>query len=651
MRKTFYIILTLIVCGTIHAQTDSLKLIKLEKRLNQIEKEYLMIFSKDSLKEIKIDSQIVSLSKRLEILSKNESNKVIESYRLTNERVNNQLTFVGIIATIFGVIIALGTIFIGFESIKSDREKKNTLKTLDEAKKFVSDKKVEFDDLLKDKYNDFDTEYTKLLKLAREQLIDNIDSETERLKIIASKKSKEIEDISVNKQSDEVIETITKKMEFFESVGIPDDPEVLLSKAKLLSEKKMHVEAIKLAEKLVEIEPDNSAGYWRLGWDYSELEEHEKAITNYQKVIELDEEDSSAHNNLGVRYEAIEQYYDSLKEFDRAIELSPNKSLYHRNRARILFILKSEEEAIASYIKATRLSPQEEYIYEAAIKKLKELKRYDEVVEFYDSAIKNISEKSFAFNFDKAGFYSSIKKYDEAREIYQLLIDSNYKTEDCKIKLALISFHEKDYDTAINNIEEAISLNPKKETLHVLKIEILFKKDIELAKAYSKEIMNEIKNEGFYFQIARQFSKDSIVDFAKEIYSAAIPIIENELQKEEPVDFANYIECLISIEEYGKANDFYNTKLEILKNTNYKYLIEFLLIIKDIITTKKSLSEFDLTDLKEYYSTESNYSSWNFEDILQMIENRVQDSEYKKIKEFSDFMKGQKTKDYIDKIV
>ena len=651
MRKILCIILILSFGGSINAQSDSLKLIKLEHRLYQIEKEYTDILFEDSLQSLKIDSQISNLNKKLQLLSENEPSKVIESYRLTNERVNNQLTFIGIIATIFGVIIALGTIYIGFESIKSNREKKNTLKTLDEAKKFVDDKKGEFDKLMHDKFNDFNTEYAKLLKLAREQLIDKIDSETARLKEIATEKSKEIEDISIKNKSDELMESITKKMEFFESVGIPDDPKVLLSKAKLLSEKKMYIEAIKLAEKLVEIEPEKPDGFWRLGWDYAKINEHDKAILSYKKVLELNDKDSSAHNNLAIEYEAIEQYYDSLKEFDRAIELTPNKALYHRNRARILFFLKSEEEAIASYRKATELSPNDEYIYEEAIKKLKELKRYDDVVEFYNSAIKNISEKSSDLNFEKAGFFTSIKKYDEAKAIYQLLIESNYNTEECRIKLVLISYQEKDYETALINIEEAISLNPKKESLHVAKIAVLIKKDLALAKEYTKVIIEDIKDDNFYFEIARQYSKESHVDFAKEIYSVAIPIIEGELHKEEPSEIANYIECLMSIEEYDKAGDFYKSKIEILKNTKYKYLIEFLLIIKEIITTKKSLSEFDLTDLKEYYSSEANYSNWNFNDILLMTENRIDTAEYKKITEFTEFMKGRKTKEEIDKLI
>lgn len=651
MRKILCIILTLSFLGSIKVHSDSLKLINIEFRLNQIEKEYTDFLFEDSLKSLSTDSQFIRTNKELQVLSKTEPNNVIESYRLTNERINNQLTFIGIIVTIFGVIIALGTIYIGFESIKSNREKSNTLKTLDDAKKFVLDKKGEFDKLLHDKYNDFNTEYIKLLKLAREQLIDNIDNETERLKEIASEKSKEFEDISIKHKSDELMESITKKMEFFESVGIPDDPKVLLSKAKLLSEKKMYLEAIRLAEKLVEIEPDKSDGYWRLGWDYSKLNQPDKAIEYYKKAIELNEKDSSAHNNLAVAYEAIEQYYDSLKGFDRAIELSPNKALYHRNRARILFLLKSEEEAIASYRKATELSPNEEYIYEEAIKKLKELKRYGEVVDFYDFAIKNISEKSSELNIEKADFFTSIKKYDEARAIYQLLIESNYNTEKCRVKLALISFQEKDYETAILNIEEAISLNPKNESLYLAKVTVLIKKDLELAKEYTNEIIKDIEKEGFYFEIARQFSKESYIDYAKEIYSAAIPLMESGLHKEEPDDIVNYIECLISIEEYDKASDFYKSKIEIIKNTKYQFLLQFLLIIKEVITTKKSFSEFDLTDLKEYYSSETNYSSWNFKDILYMTENRIDTSEYKKISEFAEFMRGRKTRDEIDKVI
>ena len=39
-----------------------------------------------------------------------------------------------------------------------------------------------------------------------------------------------------------------------------------------------------------------------------------------------------------------------------------------------------------------------------------------------------------------------------------------------------------------------------------------------------------------------------LLDFAKEVYKDAISLIENKLHKEEPEDFAEYIECLINIQ-------------------------------------------------------------------------------------------------------
>lgn len=629
--------------SNVFSNDDSLKFIQLKESIIELK-------TKDSLKFVELNEFLLKLEENYINEYNESSTKVIDAYSLTNERINNQLTFIGIIATIFGVIIGLGTIYIGFESIKASQKRKSTLRTIEEAKTFVEDKKEKFDELLKGKYEEFNKEYTKLLKLAREQLIENLNTESDKMKELASKKSKELEDISIRQKPDKIIENISKKLEFFENVGIPDDPEVLLSKAKLLSDKEMYIESNQLLHKLVEIKPDNDDAYWRLGWNYAALKNNEEAISNYKKAIELNDKESSTYNNLGVQYVRTEKYMEALKEYDKAIELSPNEALYYKNKGEVLVDLKSYDDALKSFHKALELKPNEISYYEKAISSLKEINRFEDVIEFYDLAIKNIPEKSSETNFNKAGYLMSNKKYDEARQLYQLLIENNYKPEDCRKFLSYISYFENKYEDAIVEIEEAISLNPKKEELHRLKVLYLIKKDKEEAKISANKILESFKDEKFYFQIARMFSKVKEMTYAKEIYNKALELIKLKLDDKKPQDRANYIESLIITENYEEVDKFYEENKEIIEKSEYDKLIEFLLIIKTVLVTKKLLSEFNLSNLKDYYAIENNKANWNFEDILYMIEERIEKDSFDLVKEFCQFIKGEKSLDELNSI-
>jgi len=56
--------------------------------------------------------------------------------------------------------------------------------------------------------------------------------------------------------------------------------------------------AIKVYEKVITINPQDSYAYYNMGIDYGKLEEYEKAISSYKKVIELNPEDYQAYTNL-----------------------------------------------------------------------------------------------------------------------------------------------------------------------------------------------------------------------------------------------------------------------------------------------------------------------------------------------------------------
>src|SRR3989304_6409032 len=185
-------------------------------------------------------------------------NRTIGMYEVTNDRLNTHISYISLIATIFGLIIAIGGVWIGYESVRSRKRTEEAIRTLEEAKKYVEDKKEEFNTSISSRLKEIDVEFQKVVGILKEQLVSDINSATQEVQTLAGIKTQEIQGYSIEKKSEEDLESINRRITFFENIGIPDDPSILLSKAKLLDEKEMYDEAIELLEKLVKLEPKNS---------------------------------------------------------------------------------------------------------------------------------------------------------------------------------------------------------------------------------------------------------------------------------------------------------------------------------------------------------------------------------------------------------
>ncbi|CAM3869652.1 hypothetical protein FLSI110296_00400 [Flavobacterium sinopsychrotolerans] len=88
----------------------------------------------------KLQEKIEKMGYDNQNIQKQYDNLTIQ-YQQTNDRLNNYLTFTGIVASIFGLLIALAGIYIGFESLRSQNRRKDAIKTLEDAKGYVNEKK------------------------------------------------------------------------------------------------------------------------------------------------------------------------------------------------------------------------------------------------------------------------------------------------------------------------------------------------------------------------------------------------------------------------------------------------------------------------------------------------------------------------------
>lgn len=557
----------------------------------------------------------------------NQYNNITIQYQHTNDRLNNYLTFTAIVASIFGVLIALAGIYIGFESLRSQNSRKDAIKTLEDAKNYVNGKKTEFDGLIDDKKKLFQSEYDKLIQLLKDKLLSDIAIETSKIKEVAEKKTEEIQSLSVEQETNKAIELLEKRLEFFENVGIPDDPEILFSKAKILREKNMHQEAILLLEKIVSKVPTHSQAYWHLGYEYAEINDIENSIKSYNKHLEINPKDSSALNNIALRYKAKGDLLEALECLSRAIEYSGKKELYYTNRISILKMLKSFDRGIQDYISLLSINPDKSAYYIELINLLKQEKRDDDVITYYDKAINHFKEKEFElsndFSFSKALFLEISAKEQLAIDILQTLIDSNYKVENCYIRIANLKNKIGQTPDAITILSNGISNNPLSSSLYICKAFIESGTDERISKSTIDAGGSLINTESYYFTAGRFFNKEKKPNLAKHCYEMALKIIEQKLKNEkiEEGDVMNYYETSIILQ---KPLTLFNEDYRKLIVTE-KYII--VLTVLDIISSiysdfSNTVKEKAILAIKglNIEAKDKDFVIWNFSDIGGFVE-------------------------------
>jgi tetratricopeptide (TPR) repeat protein len=622
----------------------------------------ILSLSSQNSKQKTISSKVV-ISEKAYITAKpineieNYSSKETERlYQLTNDRLNNYLTFTGIISAIFGLIIALAGIYIGFASLKAQKRNDAAIKTLEEAKNYVSGKKTEFDGLMNQKISELEGEYQRIIKIFKDKLLADIDFETSKVKAVVEKKSKEIENFSVQENTSKTIEVLEKRLEFFENIGIPDDPQILLSKAKILREKEMHEEAITLLDKILTSEPNNINAHWNLGYEYSLLNNSEKTIFHYKKVIELNPKHSSALNNLGVELTKIEKNLDALENYEKAIEIEPNSILYYGNKISVLKKLNSSEKVINAYDKLISLDSKNSKNYEEVIKYLNSIDRKTDTIKYFDQALEETvdAKKIETFKFGKAVQFKTIKRFDDAIESFQKLIDENVNVEKCYLNIADIKNELGKTTEAIEILDNAILSSPLNASLYIHKAYFESKHSEEFALETIKRGSEQIQGEDYFFTCGRFFNEKRNYEFGIKCYQNALEIIKLKLVKKEEGNILNYYESLIITND--NKNDIETFKAEneeFITSEYYQIIFHFLNSCFDLkINPKKTSRETILESFKNLNIESKDYkSSWNFSDILIAIEPKMNSESYNFITEVSKYISKEITFQELSKFV
>jgi tetratricopeptide (TPR) repeat protein len=111
----------------------------------------------------------------------------------------------------------------------------------------------------------------------------------------------------------------------------------------------MHLEAIEAFKQAVHLNPDNERAYCNLGIAYGEMGIYKKAIEAYKQAIELNHDNVDLFLNLGIAYGKSGMYKESTDALKEAVRIVPDYAVAHYNLGFAYLALNDKNSAMNEY--------------------------------------------------------------------------------------------------------------------------------------------------------------------------------------------------------------------------------------------------------------------------------------------------------------
>jgi tetratricopeptide (TPR) repeat protein len=117
-------------------------------------------------------------------------------------------------------------------------------------------------------------------------------------------------------------------------------------------------QAIAMAKKSLEIDPDLEMAYYSLGGIYFENGRYEESEEAYKKFLKIFPYFPEAHNLLAIVYAAQKKFDKAVTEFEWEIKVNPYHTLAHLNLGQIYWYeFKNRQKALTHLKTALMLDP------------------------------------------------------------------------------------------------------------------------------------------------------------------------------------------------------------------------------------------------------------------------------------------------------
>ena len=288
----------------------------------------------------------------------------------------------------------------------------------------------------------------KAVKLGLEQHPDSID-----LKLL------EIE-LCVFENKLDLAKKLLRQVEILE----PNNDEVFIQKATIISKEGKHKEAIENLIKALTLTDDKEDIWSLLGMEYLYLDDFENARLNFINCVNEDIEDYSSLYNVVYCFDMEEKHQEAIDFLNKYIDKNPYCEVAWHQLGRQYSVLKRHEQALKAYDFAVIIDELFVGGYLEKAKTLEALGAYQEAIDNYLITLE--LDDATAFAFVRIGeCYQRLGNASAAILYYKKAVHEDPLLAKGWLYLTNIYFEQKNYEKAAYYISKALSID-ESDTLY-----------------------------------------------------------------------------------------------------------------------------------------------------------------------------------------
>lgn len=325
-------------------------------------------------------------------------------------------------------------------------------------------------------------------------------------------------------------------------------------------------ESCEVIQKAINLYPTDGHLYYLLGKSFLVQTDYESAVKSFEKAISLDKTNPSYYEKLIFAYEREKKYDEGLEVATKGIELFPNNIKIMREKVHLLFSAKKLNAGASVLKNLSELTTRDPHVKDLMGQYYICCDNKKNVALCFDKIRKlNPSYQQYLYN--AAYRYIQVEKYEEAVKCLKVFSASQQKNPLPLILLARIEEFKNNYESAIEILKKALSMNPN---LNLAKDGIArLTKKLEEAKnpIETQEVAEEITSEE---QTEEVEESENNVEEISEPEVETVAEIKPEVEPEDDFNLDDFTDLILendekidpfAIEEEDMFDDFMDEDL------------------------------------------------------------------------------------------
>ncbi|WP_435048782.1 tetratricopeptide repeat protein [Formosa sp. S-31] len=239
----------------------------------------------------------------------------------------------------------------------------------------------------------------------------------------------------------------------------PNNEEIYIQKANILSKRDQHEDAIDLLKKAIELSDDDVADLYSLiGMEYLFLDKFEDAKYNFIKCLEADLDDYSALYNMVYCFEFLEQHEEAIEYLNIYLDKNPYSEVAWHQLGKQYYALKNYKKAVAAFDFAIISDDTFVGAYIEKGKVLEKLKRFNEAIESYSTSLSLEDPTSFALL--RIGHcHEKLGNHDLAVQYFYKTVHEDPLLDKGWVAITKFYIKQRNYQKALHYINKAINID------------------------------------------------------------------------------------------------------------------------------------------------------------------------------------------------